>query len=410
MPDPAAAEANPAVSRSGDRDPSAAALFPPPAGAGAPAATPWWRRLLGLAGWMLGGGVAGFGIAAFGSSILDGLPRGGGLALLAGFLVGLWPHIVIHEAGHALAGLSRGMQAVAFGVGPFRAERGGDGRWRWRNGGGIRGIGGFAALLPRGERGLSTTDQVVFVLGGPLANLLTAAACIGVARLLAGTPLLALALLGVAMGALLLGLANLLPFRTHGWRSDGRGLLDLLRGAPDAALQLRVNQLMAMSMAGVRPRDWPDALLPAVDDADRSPLLALVARLLRLSVAVDRRDAAPARALAGALAATFARAPDVYRPSVAIALAGYAALLPRDRALLAAWRAHCDGGLLDLSPYRAWLDGELALLDGDPAAALGRLADARALQDRIPDAASLLLFREYLDQLDSRIGGDAGAA
>lgn len=47
------------------------------------------------------------------------------------------------------------MRAIAFGVGPLRMERRGDGRWHWRKGGGVRGIGGFAALVPQAGRGPS---------------------------------------------------------------------------------------------------------------------------------------------------------------------------------------------------------------------------------------------------------------
>ena len=52
---------------------------------------------------------------------------------------------------------------------------------------------------------------------------------------------------------------------------------------------------------------------------------------------------------------------------------------------------------MDLSPYRAWLDAELARLDGDAAAVASHLARAQALLDRIPDAASRLVVGERLD-------------
>ncbi|WP_310147661.1 site-2 protease family protein [Luteimonas sp. 3794] len=380
------------------QDPDIAALMPPASGA-APAKRPWWRRLLPVLGGFVGGGVVGAGVAAIGLPLLETLPPSTGFAVLAGFFLSLWPHIVVHEAGHALAGLSRGMHAIAFGVGPLRWERGGDDHWRWRNGGGIRGVGGFAALVPRGTRGLSRFDQMIFLCGGPLANLLTAAV---LAALVAWLPMpawLTGTLIGVALGAATLGLGNLIPLHVQGWRTDGRGLLDLLRRTPDAALQLQVNQLMALSLAGVRPRDWPEAALPAGDAVIASSSLQQTAQILRLSRAIDRRDAGAARPEALALTAAFASAPPVFQSAIAVALASHAALLIGDRRLLSAWRLRCEGGLMDLSPYRAWLDAEIARLDGDGAAASMHVERARGLISRIPDAASRLVFEERLAAL-----------
>lgn len=375
-----------------------AALMPP--APEAPQATrPWWRRLLPVVGGFLGGGLVGAGVAFVGLPLLDWLPPTAGYAVLAGFFLSLWPNTVLHEAGHAMAGLARGMHAIAFGVGPLRCERGGDDRWRWRHGGGIRGIGGFAALLPQGERGLSRVDQMVFLSGGPLANLLTTAV---LAALVAWLPMpawLAGTLIGVALGAATLGLGNLLPLHVQGWRSDGRGLLDLLRRTPDAALQLQVNQLMALSLAGVRPRDWPVAAMPADDGAIASAGLRLSARMLRLSRAIDARDAAGARADALALTDAFASTPPVFQSAIAVTLASHAALLVGDRRLVSAWRLHCEGGLMDLSPYRAWLDAEIAHLDGDRAAVASHVERARGLLERIPDAASRVITLERLDAL-----------
>lgn len=379
-------------------DAGIAALMPPPLAATA-GNRPWWRRALRSLVLFLLGGVVGLVLARLGMPLLDALTPSAAIAFLAGFFVSLWPHIVLHEAGHALAGVMRGMQAIAFGVGPLRAERSATGRWRWRYGGGIGGIGGFAALLPREGRGQSRFDQMVFLLGGPAANLATAALFFALATWAPLSAVPAAACIGVALAAALIGMGNLVPLHRQGWRSDGRGLLDLVRGTPDAALQLQINQLMALSLAGVRPRDWPGASMPSGDVAIASTGLQYSGRMLRLSRAIDRRDTEAALPDALALTAAFASAPAVFQSSIAVILASHAALLVRDRALLSAWRLRCEGGLMDLSPYRAWLDAEIACLDGDPAAALAHVERARGLAERIPDAASRLVFDERLDTL-----------
>lgn len=379
-----------------------ASLMPPAPEAPA-TKRPLWRRALRPLALFLAGGLFGVGLAKLGLPALETLPRGTGFALLAGFFLSLWPHIVLHEAGHALAGLSRGMYAIAFGVGPLRIERGSNDRWRWRYGGGVRGIGGFAALLPRGERGLSRLDQTVFLLGGPLANLVTAALCLALVVWVPMSTWWIAAGLGVTLGAVFMGLGNLVPLHKEGWRSDGRGLLDLARRTPDAALQLQINQLMALSLADVRPRDWPATSIPVLEAGVASSGLQLTARLLRLSHASDRRDAEAARQEAEALAAAFPKAPAVFQSAIAVTLASHAALLVGDRPLLAAWRAHCEGGLMDLSPYRAWIDAEIAGLDGDTDALASHLRQARVLADRLPDAASRRVFEERLAVLAQTI-------
>ncbi|MET0328928.1 MAG: hypothetical protein ABW163_09195, partial [Luteimonas sp.] len=380
------------AAHAGNADTGIAALMPPSRG---PAATrARWRRALPTLIGFIGGGAGGFVLAMSGMHLLQGLPGSAVVALLAGLTLSLWPHIVLHEAGHAVAGLSRGMHAIAFGVGPFRFERGGDDRWRWRRGGGVRGIGGFAALVPRGERGLSRTDQIVFLLGGPMANLATALLLLACAAVL---PLhAASACAGAALTAAALGVWNLVPLHLAGWRSDGRGLLDLLRRTPDAALQLQINQIMALSLAGVRPRDWPDAAMPDTGAVIASTGLQQSGRMLRLSRAIDRRDADAARPDALALTAAFNDAPPVFQSAIAVTLASHAALLVGDRALVSAWRLRCEGGLMDLSPFRAWLDAEISALDGDTDTCAAHVERARGLVDRIPDAASRLVFEERL--------------
>lgn len=356
-----------------------------------------------MAAFVVAGGLVGLAAAHFGIPLTGDLPPGHGLALLAGFLLALWPNILLHEAGHALAGLTRGMRAFAFGVGPFRLERG-TGGWRFRRGGNVCGIGGFAALVPQGTRGTSPADQAVFLLGGPLINLLLGAFGLALASLAAPSWVTAL-LQGAALSALLLGAINLAPFHSQGWRSDGRGMLDLLRKAPDAALQQQVNRLMALSLAGVRPRDWPETLMPTTAGGTSTPVLAVAGRMLHLSRAIDLRDAVTARACAESLAERIWDVPEGFRAHLAVTLAGHAAVMLRDTGLIAAWRPLCEGGLFDLGPYRSWLDAEHAALAGDAPAAGMHLAAARAALGRVQDPASLELLCEYLDALEVRLGG-----
>lgn len=397
----------------GDMD----ALMPPPEATEKTEPASAWRRLWlpvlkGMAiGAVVGlvGGIAWSLLKRFDLVVLP-MPADWRAALSPGLVavsavVSAWPHIVLHETGHALAGMAAGMRPIAFGLGRWRWERGLSG-WRARRGDHLGGISGFASLVPHRGRGLRRVDQVLYFAGGSAANLLTAIACI-VLSLVATATLAASMLLGAGISALLLGLVNLLPFQTRGWRSDGLALRDLVLRHPDAALQMRLQHLMGLSMAGIRPRDWPMELVPDAADAappSKSPLLATSATMLRLGWAMDGGTSSDSFGDASRLANDYPSAPAPFRPHVAVAMAGYAARCARNHTLLAAWRPLCEGGLLDLSATRAWLDAELRVASGgDIDACQTAVRTARELLDRVPDPVTALLLAEYLDELEARV-------
>lgn len=371
----------------------AQALYPAEGGARAPS-TSW--RVLGLQ-FLLGVGV-GMGGIMLADRLTDGVGGGMLVAVLVALPFALWLQVLLHEAGHALAGLLVGRRFVGAGLGPLRLERG-DGAWMLRWGGGIGGIGGFAAMLPRGPEGRRAA--AVFLLGGPLANLLAAAlAAFALARLEAPGLVAGAALGASAVAGCLLGVANLLPFRSRGWSSDGQGLLELVRGGSTWRVMQAQQLVMAAAMAGVRPRDWPAAALAQAHAAPAA--LQAATQCLRMSMALDRNEMASAHDAALALAVLWPGTPDGQRQGVAVMLASYAARRG-DAALLAAWRPHCEGGILDLSPYRLWLDAEAAMLAGDHAGARKLAGQARDALPRVHDRSSVVVLGEWLDALEQRL-------
>ena len=350
----------------------------------------------------LGGAAVGGGATWFVLQHLD-LDGLGALALFVFFLVSVWLHIVIHEAGHALAGLAGGLKPVAFGVGPLRMERGAD-AWHFRWGGSVAGISGFALLLPATDAVPRRREQALYLLGGPLANLATAAVALPLA--LAAPPGLAM-IAGFAFAAagLLIGLINLVPFKTAGWLSDGAGLV-LLRRDPAAAMDgFRVQQIVQASMEGRRPRDWPLTLLPerALPAVDTDAPMALADVSLRLSAAIDRGDVEQARRYAGWMAARWPHAEGQERDGTALSMAVHAAVVEDDLELLRAWRALARGGLLDQTCHEAWLDAEIARREGRIDDARQLAAKARGALPRVHDGGTRTAVAERLDALDARL-------
>ncbi len=320
------------------------------------------------------------------------------------FLLMLWPQVLVHEAGHALAGLARGMQPLAFGIGPWRWERSLEG-WRLRRTAMVRGISGFAILLPRSDQGKSRFDQCVYFAGGPAANLATLGVALAVLPWTTQAPLAGAFVIAVSVGAAILAFVNLVPFRTAGWNSDGRNLVDLFRRSQDAENARRVRETVGLTMAGVRPRDWPVASLPELSTrADGVPSMTDIGAASQvLSHAIDADDTVRARAAARQLVAGYAHMPEALRPHIALGMGAFAAGIERDRDLLAAWRPLCDGGLLVTDAVRAWLDAELAALSDDIDAAHAAVVRARTLRDRVPDELSRRLLDERLDELEARL-------
>ncbi len=371
-----------------------APLYPQTLSATAAARSPRrWRPILAS---MAAGGIVGAALASAG--VLVGRELAAPGWFLAGLLLGLWPNVVLHEAGHLLAGMAAGMRPLALGIGPFRYERTLAG-WRAYRGGRLQGASGFASLLPDGDAGAGRGAQVLMLAGGPLANLLVAAACFIAARTFDVTAGAAAFMWGVGGIALVLGVANLVPFTlAAGWRSDGRNLLDLLRRAPDADLHLALQRIIGLSLAGQRPRDWSATALPAATPDLPPTTLATSGHLLCLSRAMDCDDAEAAHAHARWLARHWTTVPTGQRAGIATQMAAFAAVIARDVGLAMAWRPLCEGGLLDLSPYRAWLDAELAFLRSDPDLP-ELIRKARALLSRVHDAGSARVLEDHLDRL-----------
>ena len=94
--------------------------------------------------------------------------------------------LAVHETGHLIGGISRGMRFLLLIVGPMQWTRSPGGiRFKWHRNFGL--MGGLAAATPDDQLPLEPQLQRLIV-GGPLASLLLAAAAIGAGTFLDGRP------------------------------------------------------------------------------------------------------------------------------------------------------------------------------------------------------------------------------
>jgi hypothetical protein len=301
----------------------------------------------------------------------------------------------VHEIGHLIGGLSRGMRFLLLIVGPFGWHASASGpRFEWNTN--VALMGGLAATLPT-EVGSSLRRQLlVMIAGGPLASLLLAifaiAAVIYVdARIAAYCIIIAATSFGIF-------LVTLIPMRAGGFMSDGMQLIDVWRGGTAVVERSALMRIFAQSLDGVRPRDWdPEALaeLSRADSADPTRRTGWL--LYSFMWAMDgRRDAdiAHYRAL---LESRVDGYPSGFRQSVHVELA-IGAWLAGDTDAVRRHLAASEGGIVEKS-RRLLAPAALARLEGrDEDCERDRLLALEALA-KASDAGQQKLTEDQLAML-----------
>jgi hypothetical protein len=354
------------------------------------------------------GAGAGFLVARYGIEVpfvrsrLTGL---NGWDLLALPVLGLLV-IAVHEGGHLLGGMRRGMRFLLYIAGPFQWSRGESGvHFSWAFNLGT--LGGVAACTPDPDRPAAPQLRWM-VAGGPLASLLLAFAGVGFAALVEGRP---------AAYALIVGLLSLaifcvtaVPMRAGGFMSDGMQFLELLRGGRAVEERNVLMAMLAQSLAGVRPALLdPRLLAQALAFVEPEPLRAVAARLYAFLHAWDSGDDERTRAHAEWLAEHIGDYPDGFRQSLAIELALYAALERSDAEATRGWLLRSRGGVVEAS-RRALAEAAFAALEEDDAEAEAQLAAAERALPRGMDRGLAQFSRSQIEALRRTLRDRAASA
>jgi hypothetical protein len=171
------------------------------------------------------------------------------------------PATAIHEAGHAFAARWHGMRVIEIHVWLLNIvplSRG----LRWRFASPPRGVGGSVNSVPDPSRPLKPA-MLWLMVGGPLANLAAAFACLPPA-VWGASPWsdYATAFLVINLGVFL---ANLVPFQARHHASDGWQWLQWRHVWPEGARELSVLRLTSLSVWGVTADRVPAALLRQIE-------------------------------------------------------------------------------------------------------------------------------------------------
>lgn len=172
--------------------------------------------------------------------------------------LGMLLHIILHEAGHLLAGLKSGYGFVSFNILGIIWTRGADGKIH-RGRSSIAGAAGQCLMSPPPyEEG--QFPFTLYNLGGVLMNLLVSAVCLPLALLCAEMPFLFLFLMMTSLVGLALAAMNGLPLPVAALQNDGKNLL-CIRQDEIARRAFWSQMFLAAQMAeGKRLRDLPDKL------------------------------------------------------------------------------------------------------------------------------------------------------
>ena len=205
----------------------------------------------------------------------------------------IFGQLILHEGGHLVCGLATGYRFVSFRIGSWMLQRE-QGRLRIRKFT-LAGTGGQCLLAPPPLTN-GKMPYVFYNLGGPLANLVTAALCVWGMRFCRESwglwVLLQLfALVGVGMG-----LTNGIPLRGS-VHNDGANALSL--GRDPAALrslwvQLSVN---ARQAEGVRLKEMPEEWFALPTEAEMQNPMTAVLAILRENRLMDAQRFDEAAAL-----------------------------------------------------------------------------------------------------------------
>lgn len=173
--------------------------------------------------------------------------------------------IIIHETGHLAAGLIAGLRFNFISFGPLLINRDGKVSLHWKQGSGAAGL---TSMIPNGNHRLRWR-LLVMILGGPLANLLSAAFIMAYESYSGHYYPVLDVLLWVSLA---IGLVNLVPFRFISVLSDGMRIWFVLSNRQKGERWLAVTQLATALMNGVLPEQMDQEMLKsAVSFVDDSP-------------------------------------------------------------------------------------------------------------------------------------------
>lgn len=190
------------------------------------------------------------------------------------FVAALLLHIILHEAGHMIAGMMTGYKFLSFRIGSLMMEKQKDGKIHFSNFS-IAGTGGQCLMCPP-DYNDGNFPYVLYNLGGVLMNAILSIAAAVIALLLPVGPWMKVFLWMMVFVGVLTGLMNGIPIKTKTVNNDGSNIVTIGKSAVSKRafwLQMKINEEGAY---GVRLRDMPAEWFEVPDDGEQNAMTASI--------------------------------------------------------------------------------------------------------------------------------------
>lgn len=281
--------------------------------------------------------------------------KGWGLACLAALPL-IWLLVTaVHEAGHLAGGWLGGGRFLLWSVGPVMVRRTPAGlHVSWNRS--VNVAGGMAACAPLETARMTPGRMAMMIAGGPVASALLTAGMLWLANWLivwADPVSMVRAILEniailTALFSFLIFLVTVLPMAAGGFKTDGRRIIDLLRGDRRSEQEVAMLMLTTASLAGLRPADYNPALVAKASSLGDGSLFDLYGQLTVYYHAADRGDWALAQGHLDRIVAGIDQIVPYVRDVVRCEYAWLLATQSGDAACARAWLD--SAGKLELEP------------------------------------------------------------
>jgi hypothetical protein len=202
---------------------------------------------------------AGFGFFAgkMGIASSSGMSKLSVITLALLFIPLFFVVIGVHEAGHAIAGVSMNFNFKTYIIGPFMWQKE-QNNWHFKWNKNVNTAGGMVICMPIGTENI-TNRFSVYAAGGPIASLVFTLLTYGGYSLIptstTAVEILRSSLYIMAVLSLIIFITTAMPMRANGFSSDGARVLRLLKGGETARFELLILKLITNASAGVRPKE-----------------------------------------------------------------------------------------------------------------------------------------------------------
>jgi len=389
---------------------------PPPPVANKGAVKITLRHVTGFLGLALFGAALGYLGARYGTGLMLPVAQKShklGMVLALPFI---WLLVVgWHEAGHLVGGWMTGGRFLLLVIGPVMVRRTPAGiRVMWNRN--VNLSGGMAACLPLEPGRMTPRRAAVMILGGPVASVVLVIVALWLAAAIAaaagpvpsGLAIGQHAAVATAGLSLVIFFVTAFPGTAGGFKTDGKRVVDLLRGDRRSDQEAAVLALTTAGLAGVRPADFDPALVARAVSLGDGSLFDLYGNLTAYAHAADRGDWPAAQ---GHLDRVLAGETQLVPYVRDVVRCEYAWLLATTRAGATIARAWLDSaGKIDFDPAtRLRAEAAVLLAEGKLTEATTRAREGlHALKHKSMSPVESLFAREALEAVIVQAGSGAG--